>query len=174
MCRVRVYLPTTLPTLEAATPDLAAAASDVVAPAGAHACAVTPALREWYTEGDIEELEYAALTRAAHASLRLLSSSGLGDRRVVLAIDVPDRDVVANADRLDADPAGVIVTSPITFGQIVSAHVDDPAAAAEVRAAADLVPAADAGDSDAAFAIEALDDHDLQWFAAQEIRFLLA
>ncbi len=63
--------------------------------------------------------------------------------------------------------------SAITFDQVVSAHVDDPAAAADVRAAASLVAAADAGDDDAAFAIEALDDHELQWFAAQEIRFLL-
>jgi hypothetical protein len=165
--RVRVYLPTTLS-------DLAAATSDVVAPPGAHACAVTPALREWYIEGDIDELEYAALTRAAHASLRLLSASGRGDRRVVLAIDVPDHEVAANADELDREPAAVIVTSPIMFNHVVSAHVDDPEAAPEVRAAAKLVAAADAGDPDAVFAVEALDDHDLQWFAVQEIRFLLS
>ena len=137
---------------------------------------MTPALREWYREGDLDELEYAALTRAAHASLRLLASSGRGDRRVVLAVDVPDRDVLAVAadpSRLDEDPAGVTVLSAITFDQVVSAHVDDPAAAADVRAAASLVAAADAGDDDAAFAIEGLDDHELQWFAAQEIRFLL-
>ena len=33
------------------------------------AYAVTPALREWYAEGDAEELEYAALQEAARASL---------------------------------------------------------------------------------------------------------
>ena len=169
MCGVRIYLPTTLA-------DVAAATSGVVAAAGARACAVTPALREWYTEGDLEELEYAALTRAAHASLRLLASSGRGDRRVVLAVDVADREVqpaVAGPNQPDEDPAAVIVSSPISFDQVVSAHVDDADAAPEVRAAAGLVAAADAGDSDAAFAIESLDDHDLQWFAAQEIRFLL-
>lgn len=169
MCGVRIYLPTTLT-------DVAAVTSDLVAAPGAYAYAVTPALREWYREGDLDELEYAALTRAAHASLRLLSASGHGDRRVVLAADVPDRDVLAVAadpNRLDEDPAAVTVLSAITFDQVVSAHVDDPAVAADVRAAASLMAAADAGDDDAAFAIEALDDHELQWFAAQEIRFLL-
>ena len=34
--------------------------------------AVTPALREWYSSGDEEELEYVAMTHAARASLRLL------------------------------------------------------------------------------------------------------
>jgi len=34
---------------------------------------VTPTLREWYAEGDAEELEYAALMAAARASLRLLA-----------------------------------------------------------------------------------------------------
>ena len=37
------------------------------------AFAVTPALRERYASGDLEELEYVAMTHAARASLRLLS-----------------------------------------------------------------------------------------------------
>ena len=36
--------------------------------------AVTPALREAYASGDAEELEYAALTEAARASLRLIAA----------------------------------------------------------------------------------------------------
>jgi hypothetical protein len=36
-----------------------------------------------------------------------------------------------------------------------------------------LLAAADLGDDDAQFTIEGLDDHELQWYAVQEIAFLL-
>ena len=58
--------------------------------------ALTPALREFYTAGDDEEMSYAAFLEAARASLRLLT---IGDeerfphRRVVLSLDVEDADV---------------------------------------------------------------------------------
>ena len=42
-------------------------------PVGGTAFALTPALRESYTSGSTEELEYVALTDAARASLRLLA-----------------------------------------------------------------------------------------------------
>jgi hypothetical protein len=51
--------------------------------------AVTPALREWYIEGDADELEYAALADAAQASLRQLEPAG-PLRRVVVAVELPD------------------------------------------------------------------------------------
>jgi len=187
MSLVRIYLPVTLPGLATAGVGGAVAPSRVeVAPAGSRACAVTPALREWYREGDIEELEYAALTRAAIGSLRLLAAAGtapaagapagaLADgasapRRVVLAADVPDDAVVLDPD---ADPAAVLVTDAVLLDQVISAHVDDPSAAADVAAAAQLVGAADDGDDDAQFAIDGLGDHELQWYAVQEIPFLL-
>ncbi|MFE0221562.1 DUF6912 family protein, partial [Streptomyces albidoflavus] len=53
------------------------------------AYAVTPGLREWYVSDDIEELEYAALTRAAHGSLRLLAADPrAGRKRVGVAGDI--------------------------------------------------------------------------------------
>ena len=64
---MRVYLPATLPALAELHK------TGLIAPAPLTAYAVTPALREWYIEGDSEELEYAALTDAARASLRLLA-----------------------------------------------------------------------------------------------------
>jgi hypothetical protein len=175
MCAVRVYLPVTLPGLAAAGlgPGSAAAATSPalieVAATGASGCAVTPALREWYREGDLDELEYAAMTRAALASLRLLARDG-GDRRAVLAADVPDDMVLLDPD---VDPAAVVVMGPVRLDQVVSAHVDDPSATADVGRAAELLVAADAGDQDAQFTIDGLDDHELQWYDAQEIRFLL-
>jgi hypothetical protein len=170
MSPVRIYLPATLPGLTTAGVGSDQPASQIeVAAAGARACAVTPSLREWYRDGDIDELEYAALTRAALASLRLLAQGG-GDRRVVLAADVAD-----NAVEFDPgdDPAAVRVIDSVRLDQVVSAHVDDPSAAADVAAARSLLAAADLGDDDAQFAIEGLDDHELQWYAVQEIAFLL-
>ena len=84
---MRVYLPTTLDGLAAAS-----AAGSFPGPARAHA--VTGAVREWYVSGDIEELEYAAFTEAAEGSLRLLAAGGPA-RRVVLADDVPAAAVLA-------------------------------------------------------------------------------
>lgn len=52
---------------------------------------MTPALREWYVSDDLEELEYAALNRAAEASLRLLAEdTAVPRRRVVVAVEVAD------------------------------------------------------------------------------------
>jgi hypothetical protein len=170
MSAVRIYLPSTLPTLAEAGVGSDQPLSEIeIAAAGARAFAVTPALREWYRDGDIDELEYAALTRAAAASLRLLAEVG-GDRRVVLAADVADDGVVLDPDD---DPAAVRVIDAVRFDRVVSAHVDDPGAAEYVAAAAALVDAAERGDDDARFAIEGLDDHELQWYAIQEIAFLL-
>ncbi|HEY3924428.1 MAG TPA: hypothetical protein VGL75_07690 [Acidothermaceae bacterium] len=170
MSAVRIYLPATLPGLTAAGVGSDKPASQIeVAAAGARACAVTPALREWYREGDLDELEYAAMTRAALASLRLLAQGG-GDRRVVLAADVADDAVVF--DQGD-DPAAVRVLASVHFDQVVSAHVDDSSAAIDVVAAGAQVEAADLGDDDAQFVIEGLEDHELQWYAVQEIASLL-
>ena len=64
---MRVYLPTTLTALACLL------RAGVIGPAPVHGFAVTPALREWYASGDLEELEYVAMTHAARASLRLLA-----------------------------------------------------------------------------------------------------
>jgi hypothetical protein len=170
MSAVRISLPATLPGLTAAGVGADRPAAQIeVAATGARAFAVTPALREWYREGDLDELEYAAMTRAALASLRLLARNG-GDRRVVLAADVADDAVVFDPD---GDPAAVRAVDAVQFDQVVSAHVDDPSAATAVAGARALVDAADLGDDDAQFAIEGLEDHELQWYAVQEIAFLL-
>jgi len=51
--------------------------------------------------------------------------------------------------------------------------VDLPDAAADVRAAADGLSDAHAGDETAAALVEAALDHELAWYAAQEIGELL-
>src|SRR5215210_2097337 len=129
--------------------------------------AVTPALREWYVEGDAEELEYAALTNAARASLhRLAADAAAPARRVVLAADVAD---TAARPAPDLERAAVRLAGPVALRDVVSAHVDDTDACDDVRRAVAALPAAEAGDEDAQFLVDGVEDHDLGWYAAQEI-----
>ena len=70
---MRVFLPSTLPALAEALRAGKAGEAGEAGPADQPGYAVTPALREAYASGDEEELEYAALTEAARASLRMLA-----------------------------------------------------------------------------------------------------
>lgn len=167
---MRVYIPTTLSALAGAHK------AGELGPAPLDAYAVTPALREWYVSDDIEELEYAALTRAAQASLRLLAlDPDAPRRRAVVAVDVPD--TVAEYDPDQAlDPAalgGVRLTAAVPLAKAAAVHVDGEDALADVTAAADALAAADAGDEDARFVVDGAEDHDLLWFATQEIPGLI-
>jgi hypothetical protein len=118
------------------------------------AFAVTPTLREAYAEGDDDELAEVALRDAALASLRLLGddASALPPRRVVLVIRADD--VIAMAD-------------------VIAAYVDNADAEAAVTTAIEVVDAADLGDEDADLAVGDAQDHDLAWYAPQELPFLL-
>ncbi|WP_026403046.1 DUF6912 family protein [Actinomadura rifamycini] len=168
---MRVYLPSTLALLAGVH------ASREIGPAPLAAHAVTPALREWYAGGDTEELEYAALTAAARTSLRLLAADPSAPRRrVVLAAEMPDRAVEwgrGGAAIDDDDPSLVRLVSPVPWKKIASGHVDDADAEADVAAASAAVPAADAGDDDAAFTVDGAEGHELLWYATQELQHLL-
>ncbi|MFF4759156.1 DUF6912 family protein [Streptomyces sp. NPDC001292] len=163
---MRVYVPLTLSGLAEAhkTGELGTGALT--------AYAVTPALREWYLSDDIEELEYAALNRAALAALRLLAlDPGAPRRRVVVAVDVPDGTATADPDR-GLDPAAlgeVRVAGPVRLAKAAAVHVDSGDAEADVTAAAEALGAADAGDDDAQFVVDGAEDHELLWYATQEI-----
>jgi len=164
---VRVYLPSTLPGLLV----LLETGSMGAAPLPAYA--VTGALREWYAEGDEEELEYAAMTFAARASVRLLDRAllldpGVAARRVVVVAEVGSVDPAPDVDR-----AAVRVLEPVTTRQVKAVHVDDPTAEVDVRAAAEQLVEADLGSEDAAFVVEQVEGHELQWYATQEIGPLL-
>lgn len=168
---MRVYLPSTLTLLA----GVHAAREIGPAPLAAHA--VTPALREWYAGGDLEELEYAALSAAARASLRLLAADPAAPRRrVVLAAEVPG-DLVTWR-RGDAGPGGddralVEVSAAVPWQKIASGQVDDVDAAADIAAAAGALAAADAGDDDARFTVDGAEGHELLWYATQELPHLL-
>ncbi|KJK57658.1 DUF6912 family protein [Saccharothrix sp. ST-888] len=169
---MRVYVPTTLNGLAAAHPG---GALDQSA-----AYAVTPALREWYVSDDLEELEYAALNRAAQGSLRLLAADPQAPRRrVVVAVEVADsavRPFPGDEYQDQASLGRVELVGPVRLAKAAAVHADvaDTEVVEDVTAAAEAIAAADKGDADAQFTVDGAEDHDLLWFATQEIPSLLA
>jgi hypothetical protein len=162
---MRIYLPATLGTLHQVEAD------KEVGPAPLTGFAVTPALREWYLDDDEEVLEYAAFTQAARAALRLLDADPLAPRRrIVLSADVPDGEVTLHPD---LDRAVVRSTVPVPVSRLASIHVDGVDAEPDVAAAVKVIMAADLGDDDAQFVVDGVDDHELEWYAIQELPDLL-
>ncbi len=134
------------------------------------AFAVTPTLREAYAHGDDDELAEVAMRDAGTASLRLLTSdeSGLPPRRAVLVADVDEVTL-----RSDLDDAVVRIGGPVGIDEVVCAYVDNADAEPAVAAAIEAIDAADLGDEDAELAVGDAQDHDLAWYAPQELAFLL-
>ena len=162
---MRVFLPSTLPAVALALQ------AGHVGPGPLPGFAVTPALREAYASGDTEDLEYAALTEAARASLRMLAGDPAApSRRVVLAAEIPAEQI--QPDPRDGEPARVVLTQAIPVARLAAAHVDDQEAGADVRRAAEALPAADAGDEDARFTVDGAEGHELGWYATQELSYL--
>ncbi|WP_020520102.1 DUF6912 family protein [Catelliglobosispora koreensis] len=164
---MRVYLPATTAHLA----QLREAAE--ISQPGVAAHAVTPALREWYAEGDDEELEYVAFTRAAQEALRLLHSDHEAPRRrVVISADVvPNVVTVVNQD---LGTSAVQLAYPIPLNAVAAIHIDAAEAETDVAAAAEAVDAAAAGDPDAQFTVDSAEDHELLWYAPEELNDLLS
>jgi hypothetical protein len=162
--RTRVYLPATMPLLASLRAD-----GELTMQTG-HA--VTPELREWYAEGDDEELEYVAFTRAAQDALHLLRHDpDAPRRRVVISADVDDGEVLA-ADR-DLGSSSVALDTRLTLDAVAAIHVDSVGAEADVAAAAEVVGEAVAGDPDAQFTVDGAEDHELEWYGVTELDHLL-
>ena len=163
---VRVYLPATLPMLAGLK------AAGRLGDGGSVAHAVTPALREWYAEGDEEELEYVAFTRAAQASLQLLRQDpDAPRRRVVVSDDVPATALAREGGELGSSTVGL--PQPVSLKEIAAIHVDAPGAAEDIAAAVDVVEQAQAGDEDAQFTVDGAEDHELEWYAVTELDELI-
>ncbi|MEV4235842.1 DUF6912 family protein [Nocardia sp. NPDC050408] len=182
---MRVYIPATVPMLRELV------ANRELRPTGGTAFAVTPTLREAYASGDDDELAEVAMAEAARASLRLLAAereeateasddedTDADDtattyhspvyRRAVIAADVTGAKL-----RPDLDDAVVRLAGSISYDRIASVHVDLAEAEPEVAKAVDVIDAADLGDADAEFVLGDAEDHQLAWYAAQELPFLL-
>jgi hypothetical protein len=162
---VRVYLPSTLSGLRELLAEGAVYGSPLTA------FAVTPGLRDWYQDDDIEELEYAATMEAARSSLRALDDDPTAPRRrVVLAADLPDSSVTIRDDR---DRGVVEVGIPVTLDRVAAAHLDDSESEGIIAAAAAAVLAADLGDPDAQDLVDDAEGLGLSWYASQELPILI-
>ena len=148
----RVYVPLT-PTLlrrareEGGLDDL---------PLAAHA--VTPELVSELGAADADEAEYLALTAAALESLSLLRPDE-PPRRIVAAVDVPAWEPRPEGEQ----PSAVSVPTRVPWRRLVAVHVDAEEASSDVAAAL-------GGEPDA---VERCLDHELGWYAVQEVDELL-
>jgi hypothetical protein len=155
----RVYVPSTWRRLRAAVE----AGGLGQAPLTAHA--VTDEVRTGLEDVGEEEWEYAASSAAAQQSVALLDADEPA-RRVVLAVDVP-----AARGAGGDDPTRVEVTEAIPLRWVAAVLADSTDAEATVAAAREAVRR---GSSDAERLLDRCLDHELGWWAAQEIGVLLA
>lgn len=167
---MRVYLPATLATVRQWHHSGGT-------PLGRTAYAVTAAIREWYAEGDDEELEWAAQTMAARGSLRLLAAEVLERdvRRVVIAADVAEQDLVVLDESGNPGHAAQAERGSVRLGAAIPVRswaavlIDEPRNSSVIAAAAGAIALAEGGDEDAAFTVSEADDVELLWFAVEEL-----
>jgi hypothetical protein len=83
---------------------------------------------------------------------------------------------VADPDRgLDPGALGEVrIATPVRLTKAAAVHMDAADAEPDVSAAADALGAADQGDDDAQFTVDGAEDHELLWYATQEIPHLIA
>ena len=160
----RVYVPLTAAGLRRARDE------GEFGPAPLHGHAVTPLLVEELTDGgpepDQEECEYAALTAAALESLLLLGPED-PPRRLVAALDVTSWEP---RSATDDGTSAVTVTFPVPLRRLAALLVDAPDAASDVAAARDALRELSGAQVEATpEPVHRCFDHDLGWFAAQEL-----
>jgi hypothetical protein len=143
---VRLYLPSTL---------LALADPGGLHPTAAHA--VTPGLRAALPDEDAEGLEFAAMLAAADASVLMIADLPAAPRRrVVVVAEVPGPPAVPRPGGL---PSAVEPPAVVPWYAVVSLHVDEQDAVADVAAAA-------AGDEEAG---DRAAERDLLWYDISEL-----
>ena len=165
---MRVYLPATFPMLEQLHSE------SVIHARNGWAFALTPALREFYTSGDDEELSEVAFDDAALASIRLLaidSEQRFPHRRVVISADVDD-------DAVEFQPEmgeSVVRLSPaeVALRDVAALHIDLEDAEADIKRALAVLDAAELGDEDAQLAVGDAAEHFLAWYDPTELPFVV-
>ena len=165
---MRVYLPATFGTLKELSETGAFAVRS------GYGFAVTPALTEFFTSGDSEELAHFAFLDAARASLRLLS---IGDeeafphRRVVISADIDDASITLEPENGES----VVRLRParVELDDIAAIHVDIEASETATAAAIEAIDAADLGDEDAELTVGDADDNFMAWYDPVELAVLV-
>ncbi|KQB87555.1 DUF6912 family protein [Corynebacterium lowii] len=165
---MRVYIPATFSTLCGLNE------SRVVTARSGWAFAVTPALREFYTEGDEEEIAHAAFQDAAEASIRLLAVGDEGkfpNRRVVISADVPDSHATLSPDHGES----VVKLSPaqVNLVDVAAIHVDVAESEEATAKAIQAIDAADMGDEDAELTVGDALDNFMAWYDPSELPVLV-
>lgn len=160
---MRVYIPATFSMLEGLSEDKLFHAR------GGWGFAVTDTLREFFEEGDDEELADIAFDEAARASLRLLDAmeEKFPHRRVVISVDV---DAEPQPDMGDSV---VKVGGPIPLSDVAALHVDVESAQDKVEAAIAAVDKADFGDEDAELTVGDALEIPLAWYDVAELGMLV-
>ena len=131
---------------------------------------VTPAVRDFFIEGDEEDFSEYVFDDASRASLRLLATGEVEKfphRRVVISIDVPDSVVTYRPELGES----VVSLDPPTFSlqSVAAIHVDVESSEAATRKAIAVIDAADLGDEDAELTVgDALANY-LAWFDPSEL-----
>jgi hypothetical protein len=114
---------------------------------------------------DEEDLEYVACSAAAQESVALLDPEER-PRRAVLAVDVPTTHGPDDPD----DPTGVLLGGEVRSRQVAALLLDSADASQVVGTAREALLA---GSPEAVLLLELCLDHELGWWAAQEIAGLL-
>ena len=131
---------------------------------------VTPAVRDFFIEGEEEDFSEYVFDDASRASLRLLATGEVEKfphRRVVISIDVPDSAVTYRPELGES----VVSLDPPTFSlqSVAAIHVDVESSEPATQKAIAVIDAADLGDEDAELTVgDALANY-LAWFDPSEL-----
>ncbi|AKK05125.1 hypothetical protein CMUST_03905 [Corynebacterium mustelae] len=165
---MRVYIPATFGMLKELSETGA-----VTARSG-WGFALTPALREFFIEGDDEDLSEIAFDDASRASLRLLAigdETAFPHRRVVISTDVADSAVSLESDMGES----VVKLNPaaIQLQDVAAIHVDVESSENATAAAIEAIDSADLGDEDAELKVGDALDNFLAWYDPSELNILV-
>jgi hypothetical protein len=180
---MRIYVPATLDELDSAVVTGSTTRWTVTA---RRAHAVTAALVAVLPEEDAEGREYAAFLAAADDSLELVAARArVPLLRVVVSLDVPETVVAlpggggfdGGADDGQSAPSTVLVTRDVRDVSVIAVHVDEPQAAADIRAVlaaadeeSDAESTSDLAETSALDdALQRVADRDLLWYDASEV-----
>lgn len=136
------------------------------------AFALTPALREFYTSGDEEEIAHRAFQDAAEASLRILSAGDVEKfphRRVVISADLDS--VTPRPEQ--GESVVELASRKITRQEVAAIHIDVETSEDATKAAMAVIDEADLGQEDAEFIVGDAQDNFLAWYDPAELQFLV-